>query len=97
MKKKRLSKTVEDKTIVWFKDCNKYLILENTTAAILKRVSSCFSAKEIVVVSSKKLSVPLDKTIDFILDLKKILIDPTRSLEPENFTDYGGIDTLKLF
>lgn len=66
-----LLKTIEDKTIVWFKNSNEYLVLENTTADILKRLSKGISVKEIATPLAKKLQVPLDKTIDFILDLEK--------------------------
>ena len=34
-----LYKPVEDKTITWFENSNEYLVLENTTADILKRLS----------------------------------------------------------
>ena len=42
-----LYKTAEDKTIVWFENSNEYLILENTTADILKRLSKGISIDEI--------------------------------------------------
>ena len=66
-----LYKTAKDKTIVWFENNNEYLILENTTADILKRLSEGKSVDEIAQALSKKLSVPADKTIDFILDLEE--------------------------
>ena len=36
---KTLYKVIEDKTIAWFENTNKYVVLENTTADILKRLS----------------------------------------------------------
>ena len=42
-----LYKPVEDKTITWFENSNKYLVLENTTADILKRLSKGVSVEEI--------------------------------------------------
>ena len=73
MKKKSdfLYKIIEDKTIVWFKNNNEYLVLENTTADILKRLSKGVSVKEIAFSLSKKLAIPLGKAIDFIIDLEK--------------------------
>ena len=64
-KTKTLYKTIEDKTITWFEDNNEYLVLENTTADILKRLKKGIDVKEIAEALSKKLSVPIDKTIDF--------------------------------
>ena len=38
-KKVLLQKVIEDKTIVWFENRNEYVIFENTTADILKRIN----------------------------------------------------------
>ena len=78
-----LYKTAEDKTIVWFENSNEYLILENTTADILKRLSKGISVDEIAEALSKKLSIPLGKTIDFILDLEKRIYEPKNNVESE--------------
>ena len=66
-----LYEVIEDKTITWFDTNNEYIVLENTTADILKRLNKGVSIPEIAAVLSKKLAVPLDKTIDLILELEK--------------------------
>jgi hypothetical protein len=66
-----LYKTVEEKTIVWFGSHNKYLILEHTTADILKEISKGTAVNEIGKTLSKKLSVPLEDSIDFVLELER--------------------------
>ena len=66
-----LYEVIEDKTITWFDTNNEYIVLENTTADILKRLNKGVSVPEIAAVLSKKLAVPLDKTIDLILELEK--------------------------
>ncbi|MFT6958962.1 MAG: hypothetical protein ACJA17_000046 [Polaribacter sp.] len=66
-----LYQTVEDKTIVWFGTRNKYLILEHTTADILKEISKGATVNEIAETLSKKLSVPLEESIDFVLELER--------------------------
>ena len=86
-----LYKTAKDKTIVWFENSNEYLILENTTADILKRLSKGISVKEIAEALAKKLSVPLEKTIDFILDLEKRIYEPKNNQESEIINDYRDI------
>ena len=92
-----LYKVVEDKTIVWFSNNNEYLVLENTTADILKRLSKGISVNEIAAALSKKLSVPLDKTIDFILDLEKRIYQPKSSLESSLINDYRDIKKPKKY
>ena len=86
-----LYKTLEDKTIVWFENANKYLVLENTTADILKRLHKGISIHEIAATLSKKLAVPLDKTIDFILDFQKQIYHPKTTSEKEIINDYSDV------
>ena len=92
-----LYKTTENKTIVWFENSNEYLILENTTAAILKRLSRGVSVNEIAATLSKKLAIPLEKTIDFILDLEKRIYEPKSIIESNLINDYRDIKTPKSF
>lgn len=92
-----LYKTAEDKTIVWFENSNEYLILENTTADILKRLSKGISVDEIAEALSKKLSIPLGKTIDFILDLEKRIYEPKNNKESQIINDYRDIKAPKSF
>jgi hypothetical protein len=66
-----LYKAIEDKTIVWAENTNEYLVLENTTAEILEKLSTGISVKEIADTLSKKLSVPLEKSLDFVLELER--------------------------
>ena len=66
-----LYKNLEDKTIAWSESSNKYLILENTTALIFKKLNTGVSIKEIALELSKELSLPINKTTDFVTDLKQ--------------------------
>ncbi|WP_298879503.1 hypothetical protein [uncultured Polaribacter sp.] len=92
-----LSKTADDKTIVWFENSNEYIILENTTADILKRLSKGISVNEIAEALSKKLSVPKEKAIDFILDLEKRVYEPKNNKQEEIINDYRDIEIPKVF
>ncbi|WP_343330491.1 hypothetical protein [Polaribacter staleyi] len=92
-----LYKTAEDKTIVWFENNNEYLILENTTADILKRLSEGKSVDEIAQALSKKLSVPADKTIDFILDLEEKFYKQKKDNRSEIIHDYRDLKTPESF
>jgi hypothetical protein len=74
-----LYKVIEDKTIVWFKESNTYLILENETANIIKKISKGVSVHEIATTLSKKISVPLEKAIDFVADLEKQVSNANKS------------------
>lgn len=92
-----LYKVVDNKTITWFSKNNEYLVLENTTADIIKRLSKGVSVKEIATALSKKLSVPLDKTIDFILDLEKKVYQPKTKSELNLINDYRSVKAPKEF
>lgn len=92
-----LHKPIEDKTIVWFKNSNEYLVLENTTADILKRLHKGLSVKEIATALSKKLAVPLDKTIDFVLDLEQKMYTPKTDAKSEIINDYRDVKIPETF
>ena len=99
MKKKSqfLYKIIEDKTIVWFESSNKYLVLENTAAAILKKLNKGMAVLEIATSLSKKIAVPLAQTIDFILDLEKRIYKHKSDIESETAGDPIGIKFPKTF
>ncbi|MEE9408770.1 MAG: hypothetical protein V3V28_11925 [Polaribacter sp.] len=92
-----LYQVIENKTITWFKNSNEYLVLENTTADILKRLSKDISVNEIAKALSKKLNVPLEKTVDFILDLEKRFFVPKKTIKPDIVNDYRDIKIPKEF
>lgn len=92
-----LYKTVEDKTLVWFENNNEYLVLENRTADIIKRLNKGISVKEIANTLAKKLAVPLDKTIDFVLDLEKKIYAPKTTINSVLENDYRDIKKPKEF
>ena len=96
MNKTILYKTIEDKTITWFEKNNEYVVLENTTADILKRLAKGIKIEEIANTLSKKLAVPLDKTIDFILDLE-IKFFKNDAKKTEIINDYRDIKKPKKF
>jgi hypothetical protein len=92
-----LYKVIEDKTITWFENGNEYVVLENTTADILKRLNKGISVPEIAAVLSKKLAVPLDKTIDLILELEKKFFTKNTSKTSELDNDHKEIKRPKNF
>lgn len=92
-----LYKVIEDKTITWFENSNEYMVLENTTADILKRLNKGISVKEIASALSKKISVPLEKAEDFILHLKKEVYEPNTQKKEEIINDYRDIKMPKTY
>ncbi|MDG1375054.1 MAG: hypothetical protein P8P38_06950 [Flavobacteriaceae bacterium] len=90
MKKKIdfLYKKVEDKTIVWFDTNNQYFILEHTTANILERLSSGAAVNEIAETLTKKLSIPLKESINFVLELQKKFFKDQNSEKLEKSNNY---------
>jgi hypothetical protein len=92
-----LYKTVEEKTIVWFGTRNEYLILEHTTADILKEISKGAAVNEIAETLSKKLSVPLEESIDFVLELEKKFFTQKKSKKIEIANSYKNTKRPKDF
>lgn len=90
MKKKQkiTFKPLENKTVVWFESNNEYLVLENTTADILKRLYKGVSVKKISEALSKKLSVPIEKSNDFVIDLRKKIFEPKLIETTKIINDY---------
>lgn len=86
-----LFKIVEDKTITWIEESNEYIVLENTTADILKRLSKGVSVIEIARGLSKKLEVPLEKAKDFILDLQINIFSNKNLDHVDIINDYRAI------
>jgi hypothetical protein len=99
MKKKSsfLSQRVEDKTIVWFDTRNEYLILEHITTDILKRLNKGAAINEIAETLSKQLSVPIEKSIEFILELEKKLFSKEKSEKIEITNKYRDTKRPKKF
>ena len=96
-KNELLYKVIEDKTITWFKNSNEYVIFENTTADILKRIHKGVPVKVIAEAVSKKLSVPLEKSIDFIIDLENQINKSLTKIRPELINDYRDIKKPKNY
>ena len=70
-KTKIIYKVFNEKTISWFENKNEYIVLENTTATILKKINNGIPINEIAAVLSRELNVPLEKSIDFVSELEK--------------------------
>ena len=66
-----LYKQIEDKTIVWSKHNNEYLVLENTTAFVLEKLGNGITIAEIAKDLSDDINVPLEKAVTFVEDLKR--------------------------
>ena len=76
-----LLKPIDDKTVLWSSRDNQYLVLENTTALLVSKLSKGIDFEDISRDLSQELSLPIKETADFVLDLKKrfIDLDPTSS------------------
>ena len=83
--------------IIWFENSNKYLVLENTTAEIIKKLSRGIPVKEIATPLAKSLAVPLNKTIDFVLDLEKKINTPNSTTDSKNIYDSRNVKKPKHF
>jgi hypothetical protein len=83
-----LFKPIENKTIVWFSTKNEYTVLENITADILKRLYKGIDIEILTAALSKKLSVPQEKSRDFILELEERFLESEDSNQHKLINDY---------
>lgn len=89
-------KVVEDKTIIWFKESNQYIIFENTTSNIIINLIKGKSINTIARELSKNIEAPEDKIIDFIKGIKKQFLD-THTSEDESKIDFNYTDIPNQF
>lgn len=88
-------KEIENNTITWFENKNEYVVLETTTAKIVQEINDGIPIREIAKSLSQKLDVPLEKSIDFILELKNKFF--TNQKNEEIGSDYRNIQRPKNF
>ena len=84
-----LFKAIEGKTVTWCSNENQYIVLENITADIIKTLNKEIPIKTIAKALTKKIDAPEEKTIDFILDIKR------RFLKSKNKKDRSIINDLR--
>jgi hypothetical protein len=85
-----LLQPIDDKTVLWSSRDNQYLVLENTTALLVSKLSKGVALEDISRELSQEMSLPIKETTDFVLDLKKRFIDPGPSKllnKPESLKD----------
>tara|TARA_B110000027_G_scaffold129472_1_gene151077 strand:+ start:698 stop:1834 length:1137 start_codon:yes stop_codon:yes gene_type:complete len=74
-----LYKTIEDKTIVWSSSSNQYVIVENQTAEIIKRLSKGDSTALVSRELAAKLSLPISNTIELVTKIQQTFLNPKKS------------------
>jgi hypothetical protein len=74
-----LYKTIEDKTIVWSSSSNQYVIVENQTAEIIKRLSKGDSTVLVSRELAAKLSLPISNAIELVTKIQQTFLNPKKS------------------
>ena len=74
-----LYKTIEDKTIVWSSSSNQYVIVENQTAEIIKRLSKGDSTALVSRELAAKLSLPISNAIELVTKIQQTFLNPKKS------------------
>ena len=88
-----LYKKIENQTIAWFENSNKYVVLEDTTADILKKLNSGISVKEIAQELSQKHGIPTDIAENFVLDFQEKVSKQKENIENQLTKDHRDIKT----
>ena len=76
-----LHKKIEDKTIVWSSSSNQYVIVENQTAAIIKRLSRADAPKEIAKELAAQLTLPVQNCRALITQIQDRFFSPVEQLQ----------------
>ena len=92
-----LYKTIENHTIVWFENSNKYVVLEDTTADILKKISSGISVKEIAQELAQKHAIPIEIAENFISDFQEKVTNHKDTIEKQLTKNQRDIKTPESF
>lgn len=75
-----LSKKIEAKTIVWFKNSNSYLILENFTSQLIKKLLMGTPVPELEKWCVEELDVSKSIALTFIKDVTQLIKDQDKTL-----------------
>ncbi len=94
---KILFKKIDTKTVAWFQDSNQYVILENATAKILKKLHDDIPIEKIAETLAGELRIPLKESIDFILDIEKQLFLANVEQQSAIIPNDGNYKTPKTF
>jgi hypothetical protein len=65
-------KKIEEKSIVWFKNSNSYLVFEPTVVEILYKIEAKIPLLEIQDWYANKVETPKEIVLEFITDISKI-------------------------
>ena len=86
-----LHKKIANKTIVWTASNNQYLVLENTAAAILKKLSTGENVEVISKEVSKKFSIPIKDSTTFVIDLQQRFFECRTSEDLEKSNNFKEV------
>ena len=92
-----LLKQIDDKTVLWSSKNNQYLVLENTTALLVSKLSKGIAPEDVTKDLSIELSLPIKETVDFVLGLKKRFIDLEPSSTSNKKESFEGITIPGVF
>ena len=81
-----LSKAVEDKSIVWFKTSNSYIILEEIAAQLVHQILENKTPQKIASILAEKLTISEQEAIKAIHDLNNRIVIPNTTKSKEELT-----------
>ncbi len=82
-----VTKKIDDKIIVWFKNSNQYLVLDPTAASVVNDLSKKKDIKTITTSLEKKLNIPFNTANNFIKDLNEKIVQPNTSSSKSVISD----------
>jgi len=92
-----LFKAIKGKTVTWCSNENQYIVLENITADIIKTLNKEIPIKTIAKALTKKIDAPEEKTIDFILDIKRRFLKSKNKKDRSIINDFRDVKNPERF
>lgn len=82
-----ITKELEDKNVIWFQKSNQYIVLEPMVAFILKNLSEEKDVRDIASQLKSELDIPLEKAIDFVLDVEEKILHTQKAEEKKSIQE----------
>jgi hypothetical protein len=72
---KYIIKSIDDKSVVWIEESNRYFVVQNETAEIIDKIQKGKSIQEITNALVEQLDIPFDEVESVVMNIKETILD----------------------
>ncbi|MDT7833489.1 hypothetical protein RQM59_13970 [Flavobacteriaceae bacterium S356] len=91
MSKDILFKDIEDKTVVWFENSNRYVVLEKRAAQIVKQLHENIAANTIANSLASDFDIPVEQAMGFVQDIERNIVLPNQEEQLGGSSVYSDV------